>query len=110
MFIGGNITDLEAEQTELTTVRVTWTAPPGPPAMYQIMVDAPDVDIDANSTDSPYTFNTSELGVHTIEVMYTSQHFPNEQTMPVYVTVEGNYGACLLEEQSLLYYNYYVHV
>ena len=38
---------------------------------------------------SPYTFTTSELGVHTVQVLYTSQHFPNEQAMPVMVTVEG---------------------
>ena len=38
---------------------------------------------------SPYNFTTSELGVHTVQVLYTSQHFPNEQAMPVMVTVEG---------------------
>ena len=76
-------------QTALNTVRVTWTAPPGPPAMYQIMVDAPDVDFDVTATDSPYSLTTSELGVHSIQVLYTSQHFPNEQAMPVEVTVEG---------------------
>ena len=92
MCAGGSITDLAAEQTKLTTVRVTWTAPPGPPAMYQIMVDAPDIYIDTNSTESPYTFNASELGVHTVKVLYTSQHFPNAQAIPVNVTVEGDYS------------------
>ena len=87
--VGGDVTDLAAIQTGLTTVRVTWTAPPGPPAMYQIMVDAPDVDFDTTATESPYFLITSELGVHSIQVLYTSQHFPNEQAMPVEVTVEG---------------------
>ena len=86
---GGTITDLTAVQATLNTVRVTWTAPPGPPAMYQIMVDAPDVDSDTTATESPYSLITSELGVHSIQVLYTSQHFPNQQAMPVEVTVEG---------------------
>ena len=86
---GGDITDLTAEQTGLTTVQVTWTAPPGPPAGgYQITVAKASLDVTGRS-GSPYTFNTSELGVHTVQVMYTSQHFPNEQAMPVTVTVEG---------------------
>ena len=38
---------------------------------------------------SPYNFTTSELGVYTVQVLYTSQHFPIEQAMPVMVTVEG---------------------
>ena len=86
---GGIITDLTAVQTTLNTVRVTWTAPPGPPAMYQIMVDAPDVDFNVTTTESPYSLTTSELGVHSIQVLYTSQHFPNEQAMAVMVTVES---------------------
>ena len=86
---GGDITDLTAVQTILNRVRVTWTAPPGPPAMYQIMVDAPDVDFNTTATESPYSLTTSELGVHGIQVLYTSQHFPNKQAMPVEVTVEG---------------------
>ena len=38
---------------------------------------------------SPYNFTTSEVGVLTVQVLYTSQHFPNEQAMAVMVTVEG---------------------
>ena len=86
--IGGDITDLAAVQTGLTTVQVTWTAPPGPPAGgYQITVA--EASIDLTDQESPYTFTTSKLGVHTVQVLYTSQHFPNEQAMPVMVTVEG---------------------
>ena len=87
--VGGDVTDVTAEQTGLTTVQVTWTAPAGPPAMYQIMVDATDVNIDVSATESPYSLTTSELGVHSIQVLYTSQNFPNEQAMPVEVTLEG---------------------
>ena len=87
-YLGGNITDLTAEQTGLSTVRVSWTAPPGPPAGgYQITVA--EASIDVTGQESPYTFTTSELGVHTVQVMYTSQHFPSNQAMPVMVTVEG---------------------
>ena len=86
--IGGAITSLAAVQTGLTTVQVTWTAPPGPPAGgYQITVA--EASIDVTGQESPYTFTTSELGVYTVQVLYTSQHFPNEQAMPVMVTVEG---------------------
>ena len=86
--LGGAITDLTAEQTALTTVQVTWTAPPGPPAQgYQITVA--EASIDVTGQESPYTFTASELGVHTVQVMYTSQHFPNEQAIPVMVIVEG---------------------
>ena len=86
--IGGTITSLTAVQTGLTTVQVTWTAPPGPPAGgYQITVA--EANINVTGQESPYTFTTSELGVHTVQVLYTSQHFLNEQAMPVMVTVEG---------------------
>ena len=85
---GGAITDLTAEQTGLTTVQVTWTAPPGPPAGgYQITVAEESIDV--TGQESPYTFTTSELGVHTVQVMYTSQHFPNEEAVTVDVTVDG---------------------
>ena len=87
-YIGGSVTDLTAVQTGLTTVRVTWTATPGPPAGgYQITVA--EASIDVTGQESPYTFATSELGVHTVQVMYTSQHFPNEEAVTVDVTVDG---------------------
>ena len=91
--IGGVITNLTAVQATLNTVRVTWTAPPGPPAMYQIMVDAPESDFNVNATESPYSLNTSELGMYSIQVLYNSQHFTNEQAMAVEVTVRGE-GEC----------------
>ena len=85
--VGGDITDLAAEQTGITTVQVTWTAPPGPPAGgYQITVD--EAIIDVTGQESPYTFTPSELGVHTVQVTPSSQHFPG-QAVSVMVTVEG---------------------
>ena len=84
---GGDITNLTAEQTGLNTVQVTWTAPPGPPAGgYQITVD--EASIDVAGQESPYTFTPSELGVHTVQVIPSSQHFPG-QTVSVMVAVEG---------------------
>ena len=101
---GGVITNLTAEQTGLTTVQVTWTAPPDPPTGgYQITVA--EAGIDVTGQESPYTFNTSELGVHTVQVMhmYTSQHFPNEEAVTVDVTVDG-------EEDSSHEYCHTLHV
>ena len=87
--IGGAITSLTAVQNGLTTVRINWTAPPGPPAGgYQITVAEASINVTGRS-GSPYTFTASELGVYTVQVLYTSQHFPNEQAMPVMVTVKG---------------------
>ena len=86
---GGDITDLAAEQTGLTTVQVTWTAPPGPPAGgYQITVDEASIS-NANDQESPYTytFTTSELGMHTVQVTPSSDHFTGE-TVSVMVVVE----------------------
>ena len=92
-YAGGDVTDLTAEQNGLTTVQVTWTAPPGPPAGgYTITVAEASI-INVNDQESPYTFTTSEVGVHTVQVTPSSQHFPG-QTVSVMVTVEG-------EEQAL---------
>ena len=86
--VGGDITNLAANQTGLTTVQVTWTAPPGPPAGgYQITVAEASIS-NVNDQESPYTFTTSELGVHTVQVTPSSQHFPG-QAVSVMVTVEG---------------------
>ena len=48
-----------------------------------------DRNISVTYQQSPGTFTTSELGVHTVQVLYTSQHFANKQAMPVMVTVDG---------------------
>ena len=100
--VGGAITDLTAVQTGLTTVQVTWTAPPGPPAGgYQITVA--EANIDVTGQESPYTFTTSKFCVNTVQVMHTSQHFPNE-ALPVIVIVEGEGDSYLLHD--IVYYVY----
>ena len=87
---GGDITDLAAEQTGLSTVQATWTAPPGPPAGgYQITVAEASISNVNDQESPPYTFTTSELGVHTVQVTPTSMHFPAGQTVSVMVTMEG---------------------
>ena len=87
-FAGGSITNLAAVQTGLTTVRVTWTAPPGPPAGgYLITVDEASIS-NVNDQESPYTFTNSELGVFTVQVTLSSRHFPG-QAVSAMVTVEG---------------------
>ena len=99
---GGEITDLTAVQTGLTTVQVTWTAPPGPPAGgYRITVAEASIS-NANDQESPYTFTTSELGVHTVQVTPSPQHFPG-QTVSVMVTVEGE-GETLNHMLNVIWY------
>ena len=84
---GGAVTDLEAEQTALTEVLVTWTAPsPVPPRGYRVTV-APANIIDTASGTS-HTLTISQPGVHTIQVQPLSQHYPSE-AMSVEVTVRG---------------------
>ena len=74
--------------------------------------------IDVTGQESPYTFTTSELGVHTVQVMYTSLHFDPGQAVSVMVTVEGEgeafYIKChgtaymiqqVLEKQVLLHHH-----
>ena len=85
------IADLAAVQTGLTTVQVTWTAPHVPLAGgYQITVAEANIS-NVNDQESPFTFTTSELGVHTVQVTPSSQHFPG-QAVSVMVTVEGEEG------------------
>ena len=59
--------------------------------------------------ESPYTFTTSELGVHTVQVLYTSQHIPNEQAMPVMVTVEGE-GDSIVVYITIMYVWPFMHI
>ena len=67
---------------------MTWSTPGPLAGGYQITVAEANIDA-TGRRGSPYTFTTSQLGVHTVQVMYTSQHFPNEQAATVNVTVEG---------------------
>ena len=99
---GGDITKLTAEQTGLTTVRVTWTAPPGPPAGgYQITVAEASIS-NVNDLESPFTFTTSQLGVHTVQVTPSTVHFPG-QSVSVMVTVEGEGEAFYIKFHDTAY-------
>ena len=44
--------------------------------------------IDVTGQESPYTFTTSQVGVHTVQVTPSSVHLPG-QAESVMVTVEG---------------------
>ena len=84
---GGAVTDLEAEQTALTEVLVTWTAPsPVPPRGYLVTVASANI-IDTASGTS-HTLTISQPGLHTIQVQPLSRHYPSE-AMSVEVTVRG---------------------
>ena len=101
---GGAITDLAAVQTGLTTVQVTWTAPPGPPAGgYQITVDEASIS-NVNHPESPFNFTTSELGVHTVQVIPSTGHFPEQAVLvSVMVTVEGEGEAFYIKFHDTAY-------
>ena len=81
---GGAVTDLEAEQTALTEVLVTWTAPsPVPPRGYLVtVVPANIIDI---ASGTSHTLTIFQPSMHTIQVQSLSRHYPSE----VEVTVRG---------------------
>ena len=84
---GGAVTDLEAEQTAVTEVLVTWTTPsPAPPRGYQVTV-AP-ASISDTASGNRHILTISQPGVHTIQVQPLSRHYPSE-AMSVEVTVRG---------------------
>ena len=87
---GAAPTDVTAEQTGLTTVLISWTAPPAPPANgYKILVTGAR---NVNTTEhmTTRTIQTeSNLGVFIIRVMSCSQHLPGQISAPAHVTVRG---------------------
>ena len=87
---GAPPTDLSAEQTGLTEVLVSWTAPMAAPSGgYRITVDTTDISTGIDTTSSPHTITVPQPGVHSIRVVGLSQHFPSETVGPVEVTVRG---------------------
>ena len=90
---GASPTDLSAQQTGLTAVLVSWTAPMAAPSGgYRITVDSTDISTGIDTTSSPHTITVPQPGVHSIRVVGLSQHFPNETVGPVEVTVRGQGG------------------
>ena len=87
---GASPTNLSAQQTGLTAVLVSWTAPMAAPSGgYRITVDSTDTSTGIDTTSSPHTITVPQPGVHSIRVVGLSQHFPSETVGPVEVTVRG---------------------
>ena len=96
------MTDLEAEQTALTEVLVTWTAPsPVPPRGYLVTV-AP-VNISDTAPGTSHTLTISQPGVHTIQVQPLSRHYPSEAMSVEVVKLYVQYF-------SVLSYYYYAGI
>jgi hypothetical protein len=88
LYIGGDrVIDLLAEQTDLATVLVTWTAPsPAPSRGYRVSVTS--ANISETATGTSHTVTISQPGVHTIQVQSLSLHYPSE-AVSVEATVRG---------------------
>ena len=95
--VGGILRDLTAEQNNLTTVLITWTKPFIPWSLdpdddsleLDIVIHLPDGNnIIYYDEESPIIFNTTMLGVHTVQEMYFSQQLPTPEIM---FTVKGTY-------------------
>ena len=75
-----------AEQTGLSSVLVSWTAPfPAPTRGYQITT----ANTEDTTTETTHVLTLSQPGNHTITVLPLSQHLPY-QPVSVQVTVRGN--------------------
>ena len=83
-------TNLFAQQTGLTAVLVSWTAPMAAPSGgYRITVDSTDISTGIGTISFPHTITVPQPGVHIIRVVGLSQHLPSETVGPVEVTVRG---------------------
>ena len=91
--IGGTPpTHVTAEQTSLTTVLVTWTAPATPPSQgYKVLVTRGAENTTTNVSGTSHNISVNnQYGVYSIRVRSLSQHFPGEAE-PVTLTVQGTY-------------------
>ena len=86
---GAPPTDVTAEQTGVSTVLVTWTAPSPPPTDgYQVQITRGSTTTTVNVTGISYT-KTLQCGVYSIQMKSLSRHFPSEATEPVQITVRS---------------------
>ena len=86
--IGTPPTNLIAEQSDLRSVLVSWTAPSPPPSMgYRVTVQPGGITM--LDRTPPRLLTGLQVGVYSIEVMSLSRHLPSEKVGPVVVTVRG---------------------
>ena len=85
---GGDPTNLVLALSGNSTVRVSWTAPEGPPITggYRIVDDGHGLNWTAPSSPQELMLTP---GDYNIQVMYTSQHFPGGMVGPQAITVLG---------------------
>jgi hypothetical protein len=88
IIIGAPVTDLRAEQTGLTTVLVTWTAPSPAPSRPGYRVTVTTASISETTTGTSSTVTIPHPGNYTIQVQHLSLHYPSE-AVSVEVTVRG---------------------
>ena len=81
--------NVRAEQDGPDTVLVSWTPPPAAPA-YQVQatVNNTTTTTDVNGTSHTISVN-NQFGVYSITVRALYQHFTNEASAPVEVTVRS---------------------
>ena len=87
MITGGDPTNLVVALSGNSTVRVSWTAPEGPPSGGYRVID------DGNGLDRPAPSSPQEFilppGDYNIQVVYTSLHFPGGMVGPQAIRVLG---------------------
>ena len=106
---GAPPTDITAEQTGVSAVLVTWTAPSPPPTdWYQVQITSESTIITVNVAETSYTQSSLQHGVYSFQVKSLTQHFPSEATEPIEFTVRGKFVVLCYklfkEEKHLKFY------
>ena len=90
---GAPPSDVTAEQTGVSTVLVTWTAPSPPPDGYQVQITRGTTTTTVNVAGTSHTFSVNnQYGVYSIQVRSPpSTHFQSNEAAPepVEITVRG---------------------
>ena len=88
---GAPPTDVTAQQTGVSTVLITWTAPSPPPTDgYQVQITRGSITTTETVPVTSYTKSTLQHEVYSIRVKSLTQHLPSEATETVDITVTGN--------------------
>ena len=86
--LGGGPTNLTAIQTGLQTIQVSWNIPVVPPGNgYKITTNSSSASV--NATLPPHDITIQDPGMHTIQVMYRSQHLPGKMAELPGVLLKG---------------------